>query len=45
MQEDGTDLRWTLEMDEPVPEPEELRRLRRRINLLINGNLRDTFDQ
>jgi hypothetical protein len=41
----GTDLRWTLEMDEPVPDPEELRRLRRRINLLVNGNLRDTFDQ
>jgi len=41
----GTDLRWTLEMDEPVPDAVELRRLRQRINRLINGNLRDTFDQ
>jgi hypothetical protein len=41
----GTDLCWTLEMDPPVPDADELRRLRQRVNRLINGNLRDTFDQ
>jgi hypothetical protein len=41
----GTSLRWTLEVNEPLPSVEEVRRLRHRINLLINGNLRNTFDQ
>jgi hypothetical protein len=41
----GTDLRWTLTMDEPLPDEEEVRRMRRRINQLINDNLRQTFDQ
>jgi hypothetical protein len=41
----GTDLRWTLELDEPLPDRTRLIEMRKRINLLINGNLRDTFDQ
>lgn len=41
----GTNLRWTLFLDEPLPGPEEIRKMRRRINKLINDNLRQTFDQ
>jgi hypothetical protein len=41
----GTDLRWTLDLDEPTPGKDRLVAMRRRINLLINGNLRQTFDQ
>jgi hypothetical protein len=41
----GTDLKWTLVMDEPLPDEAALVAMRKRVNLLINGNLRDTFDQ
>ncbi|MEV4654594.1 hypothetical protein [Micromonospora sp. NPDC049301] len=41
----GTDLRWTLLLAEPLPDPSLLGHLRKRLNLLINGNLRDTFGQ
>ncbi len=41
----GTDLRWTLLVDEPIPEEPMVDHMRKRLNQLINGNLRDTFDQ
>ncbi|MGW4461697.1 hypothetical protein [Micromonospora sp. NPDC004704] len=41
----GTDLRWTLLVDEPPPEAALLGHLRKRLNLLINANLRYTFGQ
>ncbi|MCI4061905.1 hypothetical protein MRQ36_04720 [Micromonospora sp. R77] len=41
----GTELCWTLLVDEPLPDPSLLGHLRKRINQLINGNLRDTFGQ
>ena len=41
----GTDLRWTLLLAEPLPEPFLLGHLRKRLNQLINGNLRRTFAQ
>ena len=39
----GTDLRWTLLMDEPTPADAEVAALRHRINELINGELRCSF--
>lgn len=41
----GTQLRWTLLLAEPLPEPSLLGHLRKRLNQLINGNLRRTFGQ
>lgn len=41
----GTDLRWTLLVAEPLPDPSLLGHLRKRVNQLINGNLRRTFGQ
>lgn len=41
----GTDLRWTLMVDEPQPEAALLGHLRARINTLINDNLREALDQ
>jgi hypothetical protein len=41
----GTDLKWTLVLDEPILERPRIIEMRKRINLLITGNLRDTFDQ
>lgn len=41
----GTDLCWTLLVDDPLPEPALLGHLRLRVNQLINGNLRCTFGQ
>ncbi|TYC05186.1 hypothetical protein FXF53_05850 [Micromonospora sp. WP24] len=40
---EGTRLRWTLLVAEPVPDPSLLGHLRRRLNELINANLRYTF--
>ena len=34
----GTQLRWTLFLDEPLPVHSLLGHLRKRLNLLINGN-------
>jgi hypothetical protein len=39
----GSVLRWVLLVDEPTPDEATVREMRRRINTLINGNLRDTF--
>ncbi|MEH1055127.1 hypothetical protein V6U89_07935 [Micromonospora sp. CPCC 206171] len=41
----GTDLRWTLFLAEPLPEPALLGHMRKRLNQLINANLRYTFGQ
>jgi hypothetical protein len=39
----GTDLRWTLLVDEPTPDAALLGHLCKRLNQLINANLRYTF--
>ena len=41
----GTDLRWTLTVDEPVPDASFTRHMRKRINALIHANLRYTYGQ
>jgi hypothetical protein len=41
----GTGLRWTLLVDEPLPEPALLERMCKRLNHLINADLRYTFGQ
>ena len=41
----GTDLRCTLLVDEPMPDASLVRHLRRRLDQLINANLRYTFGQ
>jgi hypothetical protein len=41
----GTDLRWTLLVDEPMPDASLVGHMRKRINQLINANLRLTFGQ
>lgn len=41
----GTDLRWTLSVDEPVPDESLLNHLRKRMNQLINAELRYSFGQ
>ncbi|MEW9267656.1 hypothetical protein AB1207_23185 [Kineococcus endophyticus] len=41
----GTDLRWTLLVDGELPEPPLLGHLRKRLNQLVNANLRYTFGQ
>lgn len=41
----GTDLRWTLSVDEPAPEESLTGHMRRRINTLIHANLRCTYGQ
>ncbi|MFI6432123.1 hypothetical protein [Rhodococcus oryzae] len=38
-------LTWTLILDDPVPDAETIIRMRRRLNVLINANLRFTFGQ
>ena len=39
----GTDLCWTLLVDEPVPQDALIGHMHKRINQLINANLRYTF--
>jgi hypothetical protein len=41
----GTDLQWTLLLAEPLPEPSSPGNMRKRLNQLINANLRYTFGQ
>lgn len=41
----GTDLTWTLLVEEPEPHPSLLGHLRKRINELINAELRYSFGQ
>ena len=41
----GTRLRWTLFVTEPLPDASLLGHLRKRLNELINANLRYTFGQ
>jgi hypothetical protein len=41
----GTDVRWTLLLAEPLAEPSLLGHMRKRLNQLINANLRYTFGQ
>lgn len=41
----GTMLHWTLSVDDPVPDDDTIVRMRKRINELINANLRFTFGQ
>jgi hypothetical protein len=41
----GTDLRWTLQVEEPLPDEALLGHMRKRLNVLINANLRYTFGQ
>ena len=41
----GTDLRWVLEADEPAPDESAVGHMRKRINELINANLRYSFGQ
>ena len=42
---DGTDLRWTLLVEEPRPNDSLVGHMRKRLNQLINANLRYTFGQ
>ncbi len=41
----GTDLRWTLTVDEPLPDAALLGHLRKRVNELVNARLRYHFGQ
>lgn len=41
----GTDLRWVLEGEPPEPDASAVGHMRKRINELINANLRYTFGQ
>jgi hypothetical protein len=41
----GTDLRWTLYVDEPLPDPSLTGHMRERIGELINANLRYSYGQ
>lgn len=41
----GSDLRWTLLVEEPLPDASKLGHLRRRLNQLINADLRYSYGQ
>jgi hypothetical protein len=41
----GTDLRWTLQVEEPRPDDTFVGHMRKRLNTLINANLRYSFGQ
>jgi hypothetical protein len=41
----GTDLRWTLSVEEPGPEPRLVGHMCKRLNELINAELRYSFGQ
>lgn len=42
---EGTDLRWTLTVDEPAPDEKVTGHMRKRINTLIHAHLRQTYGQ
>lgn len=42
---DGTDLCWTLLVNPPSPDAALIGHMRKRLNQLINANLRSTFGQ
>lgn len=41
----GTDLRWTLYVDDPLPDPSSAKLMCKRFGELINANLRYTYGQ
>ena len=41
----GTDLGWTLLVDDPIPEDAFVGHMRKRVNVLINASLRYSFGQ
>lgn len=41
----GTDLRWKLEVEEPVPDDGLLGHMRKRLNQLVSANLLHSFGQ
>ncbi|OMC07526.1 hypothetical protein [Mycolicibacterium fortuitum] len=41
----GTDLQWTLTVDEPAPDESLAGHMRKRINTLIHANLRYSYGQ
>lgn len=41
----STTVCWILTVDDPVPDDETILRMRKRVNELINANLRSTFGQ
>ena len=41
----GTDLQWELHVEEPAPDDALVGHMRKRLNQLINANLRYTFGQ
>lgn len=41
----GTDLRFTLLLDPPLPDDDAIRTMRKRLGWLINGQLRHTYGQ
>lgn len=41
----GTDLRWTLYVDDPLPDPSFAKYMGKRVGELINANLRYTYGQ
>lgn len=41
----GTDLRFTLLLDPPIPDDDEIRTMRKRLGRLINNQLRHTYGQ
>jgi hypothetical protein len=40
----GSRLRWSLETDDEVPDADRVKRIRHRIDSLINGELRNSWD-
>ncbi len=42
---EGTDLSWTLTVDDPMPDAPLLGHMRKRVNELINASLRYSFGQ
>ena len=41
----GTDLRWSLYVNDPVPQVNSVKHMRHRIGELVNANLRYTYGQ